>query len=46
MTLVDIESRELPIRADILGASLAPPAGQRVKLTGPDPLQLTLNPVA
>lgn len=46
VTLVDIELRELPIRADILGASLALPAGQRVKLTGPDPLQLTLNPVA
>lgn len=46
VTLVDIESRELPIRADILGASLALPPGQRVKLTGPEPLQLTLNPVA
>lgn len=46
VTLVDIESRELPIRADILGANVAPPAGQRVKLTGPEPLQLTLIPVA
>lgn len=46
VTLIDIESRELPIRADILGASLAPPAGQRIKLSGPHPLQLTLNPVA
>lgn len=46
VVLVDIESRDLPIRADILGASLTPPAGQRVKLTGPDPLQLTLHPVA
>ncbi|PRB82946.1 bifunctional pyr operon transcriptional regulator/uracil phosphoribosyltransferase PyrR [Pseudomonas sp. MYb185] len=46
VTLVDIESRELPIRADILGASLVLPPGQRVKLTGPTPLQLILNPVA
>ncbi|NLY58036.1 MAG: bifunctional pyr operon transcriptional regulator/uracil phosphoribosyltransferase PyrR [Gammaproteobacteria bacterium] len=45
VTLVDIESRELPIRADILGTSLALPAGQRIKLTGPEPLQLTLNPI-
>ena len=46
VTLVDIESRELPIRADILGASLVLPPGQRVKLTGPTPLQPILNPVA
>lgn len=46
VTLVDIEARQLPIRADILGATLALPAGQRIKLTGPDPLQLTLNPAA
>lgn len=45
VTLVDIESRQLPIRADILGTSLALPAGQRIKLTGPEPLQLTLNPI-
>lgn len=46
VTLVDIEARQLPIRADILGASLALPAGQRVKLSGPEPLQLTLTTVA
>lgn len=45
VTLVDIESRQLPIRADVLGISLALPAGQRIKLTGPEPLQLTLNPI-
>ncbi|SDS75134.1 pyrimidine operon attenuation protein / uracil phosphoribosyltransferase [Halopseudomonas sabulinigri] len=43
VTLLDIEARQLPVRADILGASLALPPGQRVKLTGPSPLQLTLN---
>lgn len=46
VALVDIESRELPIRADILGTSLNLTAGQRIKLTGPEPLQLTLNHTA
>jgi len=46
VALIDIEARQLPIRADVLGTSLTLPAGQRVKLTGPQPLQLTLNPVA
>lgn len=44
VTLLDIEARQLPIRADVLGASLALPAGHRIKLTGPEPLELTLNP--
>ncbi|SDT04560.1 pyrimidine operon attenuation protein / uracil phosphoribosyltransferase [Halopseudomonas xinjiangensis] len=44
VTLLDIEARQLPIRADVLGASLALPSGQRIKLTGPEPLKLTLNP--
>ncbi len=43
VTLLDIEARQLPIRADVLGASLALPSGQRIKLTGPEPLKLTLN---
>ena len=43
VTLIDIEARELPIRADILGRSLSLAPGQRVKLTGPEPLQLTLT---
>jgi pyrimidine operon attenuation protein/uracil phosphoribosyltransferase len=46
VSLIDIEARQLPIRADVLGTSLALPEGQRVKLTGPEPLQLTLNSVA
>ena len=45
VALLDIESRQLPIRADVLGASLSLPAGHRVKLTGPTPLALTLNPI-
>ena len=46
VTLVDIESRELPIRPDILGISMKLGAGQRIKLTGPEPLELTLNNTA
>ncbi len=46
VALIDIEARQLPIRADVLGTSLILAEGQRVKLTGPQPLQLTLNPVA
>ncbi|UJJ30079.1 bifunctional pyr operon transcriptional regulator/uracil phosphoribosyltransferase PyrR [Halopseudomonas maritima] len=42
-TLIDVDARQLPIRADILGAGLALPAGQRVKLAGPSPLHLTLT---
>lgn len=44
VTLIDIEARQLPIRADVLGASLALPPGKRIKLNGPEPLKLTLNP--
>ena len=46
VTLIDVDARQLPIRADILGASLALEEGQRVKLTGPAPLQLTLTDAA
>lgn len=46
VALIDMEARQLPIRADVLGTSLTLPEGQRIKLTGPQPLQLTLNPVA
>jgi pyrimidine operon attenuation protein/uracil phosphoribosyltransferase len=46
VVLIDIEARQLPIRADVLGTSLTLPADQRIKLTGPQLLQLALNPVA
>jgi pyrimidine operon attenuation protein / uracil phosphoribosyltransferase len=45
VALLDVEARELPIRADVLGASLRLPAGHRVKLAGPAPLALTLNSI-
>lgn len=40
--LFDLNARELPIRADIVGETLALKKGQRVKLTGPDPLSAKL----
>jgi pyrimidine operon attenuation protein/uracil phosphoribosyltransferase len=35
--LLDLDARELPIRADVLGATLSLAADQRVKLHGPAP---------
>lgn len=40
--LVDLPRRELPIQADCLGIKLNLPANERVKLSGPSPLQLNL----
>lgn len=40
VALVDLERRELPIRADIIGQSLQLAADQQIKLTGPEPLTL------
>lgn len=38
--LLDLDARELPIRPDVVGATLSLPADQRVKLLGPAPLAL------
>jgi len=38
--LLDLNARELPIQSDIVGAVLNLPHGQRVKLSGPNPLLL------
>jgi len=40
MTLVDLQARELPIRADIVGKTLNLGADQQIKLAGPEPLEL------
>ena len=40
--LVDRGGRELPICADVTGRQLNLEAGQQVKLTGPDPLELSI----
>lgn len=41
--LVDRNSRELPVQADIIGQTLELKESQHVKLTGPDPLELYLH---
>ena len=43
VSLLDLDARELPIHADVLGAALALPPEQRVKLSGPAPLALELQ---
>lgn len=41
--LLDIGQRQLPIQADVVGAKIELIAGQKIKLSGPDPLALTLG---
>jgi len=44
--LLDLDARELPIRPDVVGATLALAPDQRVKLIGPTPLSLELQTLA
>ncbi len=44
--LLDLNARELPIRPDVVGATLSLAADQRVKLAGPMPLTLELQTLA
>ncbi|GIZ10913.1 bifunctional pyr operon transcriptional regulator/uracil phosphoribosyltransferase PyrR [Pseudomonas sp. NCCP-436] len=46
VTLLDLGARELPIRPDVIGATLSLAANERVKLTGPTPLTLELQTLA
>lgn len=43
ITLLDLQQRELPIQADIIGGTLAISPDQVVKLTGPEPLALAIH---
>ncbi len=43
VTLLDLQRRELPIQADVIGGTLALGPDQLVKLNGPDPLTLTIR---
>ena len=43
VTLLDLNAAELPIKADITGQQLSLNRNQRVKLTGPDNLKLTIK---
>lgn len=40
--LISLPGRELPIQPDVCGARLGLPAGERIKLSGPEPLSLSL----
>lgn len=44
-TLIDLNARELPIRADITGEQLTLENQQRIKLKGPDPLHIELKEI-
>ena len=46
VSLLDLNPRELPIRPDVVGATLSLAADQRVKLSGPTPLTLELQTLA
>ncbi|PCJ16705.1 MAG: bifunctional pyr operon transcriptional regulator/uracil phosphoribosyltransferase [Gammaproteobacteria bacterium] len=43
VALIDIKSRELPIQADIIGQSITLPKSERIKLRGPDPLNVEIH---
>ena len=38
--LVDLNARDLPIRADVIGQELSLPTNQRIQLSGPEPLKV------
>lgn len=44
--LLDLNARELPIRPDVVGATLSLAEGERVKLLGPAPLALQYQSLA
>lgn len=44
--LIERNGREIPIRPDCIGATLTLARGERIKLSGPDPLILTVHGVA
>jgi pyrimidine operon attenuation protein/uracil phosphoribosyltransferase len=43
VSLLDIGQRQLPIQADLVGAKLELDATQKVKLSGPSPLHLSID---
>ena len=43
VTLLDVNGRELPIQADVIGGELRLAPNEQVKLNGPEPLSLTLG---
>ena len=45
VTLVDLQSRQLPIQADVVGQSVNLAVNERIKLSGPDPLVIGIEQV-
>lgn len=43
VTLLDLNAHELPIQADIRGATINLSTNERIKLSGPNPLKLTMH---
>ncbi len=43
VSLLDIGQRQLPIQADLVGASITISPEQKIKLSGPNPLQLSIG---
>lgn len=41
--LIERDGRQVPLRPDCSGCSITLPAGQRIKLTGPDPLGIHIQ---
>lgn len=41
--MIDINQRELPVQADVIGQTLSLAEGQYIKLSGPTPLQLNIQ---
>jgi pyrimidine operon attenuation protein/uracil phosphoribosyltransferase len=41
--LVERDGRQIPVQADCIGGNVTLAPGQRIKLTGPDPLGLTIQ---
>ena len=46
VSLLDLDAAELPIRPNVVGATLSLAANQRVKLSGPAPFQLEIQDLA
>jgi pyrimidine operon attenuation protein/uracil phosphoribosyltransferase len=43
--LLERDGRQIPLRPDCVGGTLQLPAGQRIKLTGPEPLAWSIHSV-
>ena len=43
--LLERDGRQIPLRPDCVGGTLQLPAGQRIKLTGPEPLAWSIHAV-